>query len=92
MISNGHLTMMAYARFNEFLTVGYFLNGLSILGVNFENFKCHLGATYVDGMTGDPPPPPFLFWIFKGYLPMIAFPKFNEFLTMAYFLNTLPMF
>ena len=24
------------------------------------NFFCHFGATYMDGMTGDPPPPPFI--------------------------------
>ena len=32
--------------------------------------KCHYGATYMDGSTGDPP---FLFHIFKGDLIMILF-------------------
>ena len=29
--------MKAYARFDEILTAGYFLNGLSILDVKFAN-------------------------------------------------------
>ena len=36
-ISKGDLTMKAYGRFDEILTVGYFLNGLSILDLKFAN-------------------------------------------------------
>ena len=39
----------------------------------------------MDRMTGDP----FLFWIFNGDLTMMAYAKFNGFLTVAYFLNGL---
>ena len=37
-------------------------------------------------MTGDAP---FLFWIFKGDMTMNAYPKFDEILTVWYFLNGL---
>ena len=42
--------MKACARFDEILIAGYLLNVLSILDVKIANF----GATYMDGMTGDP--------------------------------------
>ena len=35
----------------------------------------------MDGMTGEPP---FSFCIFKGDLTIIAYAKFNEFLTVGY--------
>ena len=47
---------------------------------------CHFGATYTDCMIGDLP---FLFWNFKGDVTMIANAKFNEVLTVWYFLNGL---
>ena len=40
--------------------------------------RCHFGATYMDGMNGDPP---FLFEIFQGDLIMKAYAKFDEILT-----------
>ena len=40
----------------------------------------------MDGMTGEPP---FLLWIFKSDLTMIAYAKFNGILTVGYFLNGL---
>ena len=38
----------------------------------------------MDAMTGDPP---FLFWVFKGNLTMIAYAKLGGFLTVGYFFN-----
>ena len=46
--------MKACARFNKILIAGYFLNALLILDVKFAALFC---ATYIDGMTGDPPLP-----------------------------------
>ena len=48
-----------------------------------NNIVCHFATTYMDGET------PFLFVIFKGGMTMIAYAKFNEFLTVGYFLNGL---
>ena len=43
---------------------------------------CHFGATYIDGMTGNPPPP-FILDIQRG--PGIE--RFDEILIVGYFLN-----
>ena len=48
--------------------------------------KCHFGATYMDGMTGDPL---FLFEIFKGDLTMKDYARSDETLTVGYLLNAL---
>ena len=75
--------MKANARFDEYLTLGYFLNGL--LDVKFE--KCLPLLRHLYGRCDCVPP--FLFWVFKGDLTMIVYTKFNGFLTAEYFLNGL---
>ena len=71
--------MKVYARVDEILKVRCFLNRLSTLD---------FGATYIDRLTGDtPPPPPFLLKIFNGELAMIAYAKFKGFLNVGYIIN-----
>ena len=71
------LTMKAFTRFEEILTVGYFLNELLILDMKFANLV-PLGCPYMNGMTGDPPPP-FLIFFSKGVVVVVLVPDNNGF-------------
>ena len=76
------MALKGFAKFDDILMVGYFLNGTSILDVKLANLV-PLWPTY----TRDDWWTPFLFWIFKVYVMMIAYKKFNGFLTLGYFFN-----
>ena len=57
---------------------------------SFANYiVCHFGSTYINGRTGEPSPPLFLFQMFKGDLTMKACARFDEILVAGYFSNGL---
>ena len=76
--------MNGYARFDESLTMGYFLNELLILYMKFANVV-PLGRHLYERDDWWLPPPFFYFWFPKGDLTMIAHAKLIGFLSVGYF-------
>ena len=72
--------MKAYARFDEILNVGYFLNELSILYMEFVNLAPLWRHLY--GRDDR-----FFISNSKGDLTMMAYAKSHGFLSLGYFLN-----
>ena len=57
-------------------------SGISVALLFANYIVCHFGATYMDGMTGDPP---FIVYICKGDTAVEAYARFDEILTVGYF-------
>ena len=68
------------------------LKGFKNVCIQFKMWNLQIlrrfGPTYMHGMTGDHL---FYFWIFEGDLTIIAYAKFNGFLTVGYISNGLKL-